>query len=49
MPPGIGAAGANRYEDRKQNAYGMRGFSVTDLYRMPPALCHAIAAASAHL
>ena len=47
--PASAQRGPNHYEDRKQLAYGMRGFSVTDLYRMPPALCDAIAAASAHL
>ena len=46
--PASAPRGPNHYEDRKQNAYGMRGFSVTDLYRMPPALCDSIAAASAH-
>ena len=44
--PNSAQRGPNAYEERKQLAYGLRGFSMDDLYSMPPALCDAIAESS---
>ena len=47
--PNSAQRGANHYEERKRGAYGTRGYSEADLFRMPPALCDDIAEASEKL